>query len=163
MPTAPVVARPFGLQHVVDQDQGVAAAQLAHRPILQRDALDLHVDEATDPVLVGRVRPLGSRVALRPRREVRAQRVGSVRDPVRLVDRPLGVGLPGEGAVSPVPGRLGDVMLAISAAIPGNPYDLARRVAAAGGRLAPHTASSRCLARKSSTSAGSIRRDAPSL
>ena len=44
-------------QHVVDQGEGVAAAQLAHRPVLEGDALDLDVEDAADPVLVGRVGP----------------------------------------------------------------------------------------------------------
>jgi hypothetical protein len=30
-------------QHVIDQGKGVAAAQLAHWPLLQWDALDLHI------------------------------------------------------------------------------------------------------------------------
>jgi hypothetical protein len=42
-------------QHVVDQSESVTAAQLAHRPLLQRDALDLYLEDAADPVLVGLV------------------------------------------------------------------------------------------------------------
>jgi hypothetical protein len=42
-------------QHVVDQGEGVAAAQLAHRPLLELDALYLDLEDAADPVLVGLV------------------------------------------------------------------------------------------------------------
>jgi hypothetical protein len=42
-------------QHVVDQGEGVAAAQLAHRPLLHRDALYLHLEDAADAVLIGLV------------------------------------------------------------------------------------------------------------
>jgi hypothetical protein len=42
-------------QHVVDQSESVAAAQLAHRPLLQRNALHLDLEDAADPVLVGLV------------------------------------------------------------------------------------------------------------
>jgi hypothetical protein len=45
-------------EHVVDQGESVAAAQLAHWPLLQEDALDLNVEDAADPVLVGLVGPL---------------------------------------------------------------------------------------------------------
>jgi hypothetical protein len=47
----------FVRQHVVDEDEGVAAAQLMHRPVVQGDALNLDVGDAGDPVLVGRVGP----------------------------------------------------------------------------------------------------------
>jgi len=37
---------------VVDQGERVAAAQLAQRPVLQRDALDLDAGDAVDLMLV---------------------------------------------------------------------------------------------------------------
>jgi hypothetical protein len=131
----------FVRQHVVDQGEGVAAAQLVHRPVLQGDALNLDVGDAGDPVLVGRVGPLGSRVALDPGGEV----------------------LVGKRSFASVPTRFGDSALPVPAGVSGNPDHLPRRIAALGRGLAPHAASSRWRARKSSTSAGSIRREAPSL
>jgi hypothetical protein len=68
-------------QHVVDQGEGMAAAKLAQRPSLQRDALDLNLEDAADPVLVGRVGSLRARMAGRPGGEVLAQGVRTVREP----------------------------------------------------------------------------------
>jgi hypothetical protein len=79
---------------VVDQGEGVAASQFVHWPVLQGDALDLDAGDAGDPMLVGRVGPLGSRVALDPSGEVLAEGVGGGRDLVGLVDRPLGFAFP---------------------------------------------------------------------
>lgn len=42
-------------QHVVNQGEGMASAQLAHRPLLEWDALDLRLEHAADAVLVGLV------------------------------------------------------------------------------------------------------------
>jgi hypothetical protein len=44
-------------QHVVDQGEGMASAQLAHRPLLQRNPLYLDLEDAADPVLVGLIGP----------------------------------------------------------------------------------------------------------
>jgi hypothetical protein len=68
----------FGRQHVIDQGEGVAAAELAERPVLQGDALDLHVRDAGDPVVVGRVGAFGARVALGPGGGIVADGVGSI-------------------------------------------------------------------------------------
>jgi hypothetical protein len=67
----------FVPQHVVDQGQGVAAAQFGEGPVPQRDALDLHVSDSADPVVVGGVGALGSGVALGPGLKVGAQGVGA--------------------------------------------------------------------------------------
>jgi len=45
-------------EHVIDQSQSVTASQLAHWPLLQRDAFDLYLEDAPDAVLVGLVGPL---------------------------------------------------------------------------------------------------------
>lgn len=45
----------FDPEHVVNQGEGVTSAQLAERPILQRDALDLYVGDTADAMVVGRV------------------------------------------------------------------------------------------------------------
>lgn len=153
----------FSRQHVVDQGKGVAAAQLMHRPVLQGDALNLDIGDAGDTVLVGRVRPLGSRVALDPSGEVLVEGVGSGRDLVGLVDRTLGFALPYKSSFASVPTRFGDSALSVPAGVSGNPDHLSRWIAALGRGLTPHAASSRWRARKSSTSAGSIRRAARSL
>jgi hypothetical protein len=63
---------------VIDQGEGVAAAQLPYRPLLQGNALDLYVEDAADSVLVGCVGPLGARMASRPRGEVLAHDVGAI-------------------------------------------------------------------------------------
>lgn len=65
-------------EHVVDQGEGVPSAQLPHRPLLERHALDLDLEDAADAVLVGRVRALRAWVASRPSREVLAKGVGAV-------------------------------------------------------------------------------------
>lgn len=153
----------FGPEHVVDQGERVTAAQLAQGPVLQRDALDLYVGNAADAVIVRCVGAFGAWVALGPGRGVVAESVRAVGEAVCLVDGFLRVAFPGEGSFASVPGRLCDVPLAVPPRVPRNPYDLPRRVAALDRRVASHDASSRCLARKSSTSAGSIRRAAPSL
>ncbi len=76
---------------------GRSTARLAQRPVLQGDALDLHVDEPADPVLVGRVGPFRPRTPLGPGREVDAEGVGAVGEPVGPVDRPR--------ITRPLPGR----------------------------------------------------------
>lgn len=153
----------FDSEHVVDQGESVAAAQLAHRPVLQPDALDLHVGDTADSVLVGRVGSLGSGVALGPGGEVVAECVGSIREAVGLVNRPLRFAFPFEGPLASVPGRLGDAVLTVATGVARDPDHGSGRIAALDRRLAPHAASSLWRARKSSTSAGSIRRAAPSL
>jgi hypothetical protein len=151
-------------QHVVDQGQGVTAAQLAHRPLLQRQSLDLDLEDATDPMLVGGVGPFRPRVLSRPGGEVLAEGVGTCREPVCLVDRFLGFTLEPEGPFAAVPAWLRDVALAVQAGVARHPDDLAGRVAAFDRSLAAsHAASSLRSARKASTSAGSIRREASSL
>jgi hypothetical protein len=65
-------------EHVIDQGEGVAAAQLPHRPLLQGNALDLYVEDAADAVLVGGVGALGARMARRPGGEILAQGVRAV-------------------------------------------------------------------------------------
>lgn len=150
-------------EHVVDKGEGVAPAQLAQWPVAQSDALDLHVGDAAYPMVVGVVGALRPGVPFGPGLEVVAEGVGSIREAVRLVDGALRFGLATKGSLPPVPGRLRNVVLAIATRVPSNPDDRARGVAAFDGRLAPHAASSRCRVRKSSTSAGSIRRAAPSL
>ncbi len=64
----------------------MAPAQLPHWPFLQGDALHLNIRDPTDPVLIRRVRTLGSRVALGPSGEVVAQGVGTIREAVCLVN-----------------------------------------------------------------------------
>ena len=132
----------FDPEHVVDQGEGVTAAQLAHRPVLQGDALDLYVGHSADAVVIRRVRALGSRVALGPGGGVVAQGVRSVREAVCLVNRLLRFALPGEGSFASVPGRFGDVAATIAAGVTSYPHNLAGRVAALDGSVAPHDASS---------------------
>src|SRR3954451_25366518 len=100
---------------------------------------------------------------LDPVGEVLADGVGSGRDLVGLIDRTLGFALPDKRSFASVPTRFGDSALSVPAGVSGNPDHLPRRIAALGRRLAPHAPSSRRRARKSSTSAGSIRRESPSL
>lgn len=102
----------------------MAPAQLAQRPVLQRDALDHYVGNPADAVVVRRVGAFRSRVALGPGGGVVAEGVGPIRKPVRLVDRLLGVGLPREGTFAAVPGRFRDVALAVPPGVPRYPYDL---------------------------------------
>lgn len=149
---------------VVDQGKRVAPTQLAHRPLLQRQALDLDLEDAADPVLVGGVGPLRPRMLRRPGREVLAEGVRTCRKPVRLVDRFLGFALEPERPFAAIPAGLGDVALAVLAGVPRNPDDLARGVAAPDRGLASSHAAASSLrsARKAATSAGSIRREAPS-
>ncbi|HEY2715112.1 MAG TPA: hypothetical protein VGI73_02710 [Solirubrobacterales bacterium] len=153
----------FSPQHVINQGEGVAPAELAEGPVLQGDALDLHLGDAADAVLVGGVGSFGAGMPVGPGGEVVAEGVRSIGKAVCLVDRSLGFALAGEGAFAAVPSWLGDVVFAVTASVPGDPDDRARRIAALDRRLPPHAASSRCLVRKSSTSTGSIRRAAPSL
>jgi hypothetical protein len=42
----------FGPQHVVNERQRMTAAQLAERPVLQRDSLDYNIGDAADAVVV---------------------------------------------------------------------------------------------------------------
>src|SRR3954453_14763876 len=118
----------FGPQHVVDQGQRVAAAQLAQRPVLQRDALDLYVGNTADAVVVRCVRSFRPRMALGPGGAVVAGGVRPIRESVGLVNGFLRVAFPGEGSFAAVPGRLGDVALAIPPGVPRDPYDLPGRV-----------------------------------
>src|SRR4051794_17559852 len=101
--------------------------------------------------VIGALRP---GVTFGPRREVIAEGVGPIREAVGLVDRALSFGLSREGASAAIPGGLGDVVLAVAAGVARNPDHLPGGVAALDRRLAPHAASSRFRARKSSTSAG---------
>ncbi len=75
---------------MVDQSEGVTAAQLAHWPLLEWDALYLDLEDAADPMLVGLVGAIRARVMGRPGGEVLAQGVGAVGEPVGLVYRLLG-------------------------------------------------------------------------
>ena len=131
-------------EHVVDQGEGVAAAQLAQRPLLQGDALDLHVEPrgrcdarwsrwcalsegggsvqvaAYSPRVSGRsARPYASSIA---RWASRLQR-----------ERAL--------AAVPVTGWR-DATLAVAAGVAGNPDDLPGGVAALGRGLAESHATS---------------------
>jgi len=115
---------------VVDQGEGVTSAQLAERPVLQGDALDLYVGNPADAVVVRRVGALGSRVALGPGGGIVAEGVGAIREAVSLVYGSQRIGLPLEGAFAAVPGRLGDAALAVPPGVSRNPYDLSRWVAA---------------------------------
>ena len=115
----------FVPQHVVDQGEGVAAAQLAQWPVPQGDALDLHVEHAADAVVVRGVGALRSWVAFGPGLGVLAEGVGSIRKAVRLFNRPLSIGLALERAPSSVPGRLPDVVLAVAPGVAGDPDHLA--------------------------------------
>lgn len=58
---------------MVDQGEGMAVAQIAEGPVLEGYALDLHVDDAGDPVLIGGIGSLGARMLLGPGGEVLAQ------------------------------------------------------------------------------------------
>jgi hypothetical protein len=120
----------------------MAAAQLAERPVLQRDALDLNVGNAADAVVVRRVGAFRARMALGPGGGVVAEGVRPIRESICLVDGFLRIGLPPEGAFATIPGRLCDVALAVPPGVARDPYDLSRRVAALDRRVAPHDASS---------------------
>jgi hypothetical protein len=83
----------FDAEHVIHEREGVAAAQLVQWPVLERDALDLHIEDSADSVVVSGVGPFRTRVTLGPRGGVLAEGVGLVGDPVGLLDGPLRVGL----------------------------------------------------------------------
>ena len=130
-----------------DEDQGVAAAQLAHRPILQCDALDLNVGEPADPVLVGRVGPLRTRVAFGPGLEGAASR--SCERPPRRRTR-CRFSPKRSATVSPpvlliaVVRDLGHAARSASADFPDNPVEkLARRAESQGTLRNADRASSR--------------------
>jgi hypothetical protein len=83
----------FDSQHVVNQGEGVAAAQLVQWPVLELNALNLHVEDSADSVVVRGVGAFRAWVAFGPGGGVVAEGVGLLGDTVRLFDRPLRVGL----------------------------------------------------------------------
>jgi hypothetical protein len=85
----------------------MAAAQLVQWPVLERDALDLHVEDPADPVVVRGVGAFRTWVAFSPGGGVVAEGVGAATDPVCLINRTLSIRFAGEGALAPVPDRLG--------------------------------------------------------
>jgi hypothetical protein len=92
---------------VIDQGEGVTASQLVQWPVLERDALDLHVEDSADSVVVRGIGAFCSGVTFGPGGRVVAEGVGAVADPVCLINRTLSIRFAGEGALAPVPGRLG--------------------------------------------------------
>jgi hypothetical protein len=125
---------------MVDQREGMATAQLAERPVLEEDALDLYIGDPTDSVVVRCVGPLGARVALSPSGGVIAEGVRAVREAVSLVNGFLRIALSLEGALASVPARLRDVPPTVPARVAGHPNDLPGGVAALDWRLPPHDA-----------------------
>lgn len=93
-------------------------------------------------MLVRRVGPLGPRMALGPGGEISAQGVRAVGETVGLVDRPLRVGLAGEGSLAAIPGGLGDVVPAVAAPYLASQTTLPEGFRRFDRRLAPHWPSS---------------------
>jgi hypothetical protein len=79
---------------VVEQLEGMAAAQLVELPVAKREALNLDIEHRRDPVRVRLVGALGPWMAVDPGAEVHADLPRPLRPLVqtlqRLVDRPLG-------------------------------------------------------------------------
>lgn len=151
-------------QHVVDQGEGVPSAQLPHRPLLQRDALDLHLEHAADAVLVGLVGPFRSWVMVGQVEKYSPRVSGRSESPYASSIACWASPLEGERALAVIPAWPGDPAFAVSAGVSRHPDDLPGGVAAFRRSLpARHSGSPLRWARKASTSAGSIRREAPSL